>query len=269
MTPTSARFVAHTNGGSADVVLGVPCVGGDLDSAAQAVVAMARDGRGGYACFCNVHVLMLAQRDTTLREALHGARAVFPDGAPVAWLQRRRGNAGASRIAGPDVMPLVFDRGQALGLRHYLLGSTEQVLRGCSENLERAFPAAEIVGTSSPPFGDLHERDDAAVLAAIRKASPDVLWVGLGAPKQELWMSRHALSVAPALALGVGAAFDFVADAMARAPACVQRAGLEWLHRMVHEPRRLGGRYLRTNSAFVVHAGIELARRRPAQRDGS
>jgi N-acetylglucosaminyldiphosphoundecaprenol N-acetyl-beta-D-mannosaminyltransferase len=226
----------------------VPCVSGDLDSAAQAIVAMARDGRGGYACFCNVHVLMLAQRDPTLREALHGARAVFPDGAPVAWLQRRRGSGDASRVAGPDLMPLVFERGQALGLKHYLLGSTEQVLRGCREKLERAFPAA--------------------VLAAIRKASPDVLWVGLGAPKQELWMSRHAHSVAPALALGVGAAFDFVADATARAPACVQRAGLEWLHRMVHEPRRLGGRYLRTNSAFVVHAGIELARRRPAQRVG-
>jgi N-acetylglucosaminyldiphosphoundecaprenol N-acetyl-beta-D-mannosaminyltransferase len=260
--------MAHTNGGSADDILGVPCVSGDLDSAAQAIVAMARDGRGGYACFCNVHVLMLAQRDPTLRDALHGARAVFPDGAPVAWLQRRRGSGDASRIAGPDLMPLVFERGQALGLKHYLLGSTEQVLRSCREKLERAFPAAEIVGAKSPPFGDLHERDDAAVLAAIRKASPDVLWVGLGAPKQELWMSRHAHSVAPALALGVGAAFDFVADAKARAPACVQRAGLEWLHRMVHEPRRLGGRYLRTNSAFVVHAGIELARRRPAQRVG-
>jgi N-acetylglucosaminyldiphosphoundecaprenol N-acetyl-beta-D-mannosaminyltransferase len=223
---------------------------------------MSRDGRGGYACFCNVHVLMIAQSGPALREALRGARAVFPDGAPVAWFQRRRGSVGACRIAGPDVMPLVFDRGQALELRHYLLGSTEQVLRGCRDRLEAAFPAARIVGASSPPFAELDERDDTAVLAAIKDVSPDLLWVGLGAPKQELWMSRHARMLAPTFALGVGAAFDFVAGSTARAPLWMQHAGLEWLHRMVHQPRRLGGRYLRTNSAFVIHAGIELARAR-------
>jgi N-acetylglucosaminyldiphosphoundecaprenol N-acetyl-beta-D-mannosaminyltransferase len=269
MTLTSAGAPVSATGGSAGDVLGVPCVNGDIASAAHAVVAMARDRQGGYACFCNVHVLMLAQGDPELREALRAARAVFPDGAPVAWLQRCHGIAGASRIAGPDLMPLVFELSQELGLRHYLLGSTEHVLRRCEQMLLRAFPAAEIVGTNSPPFADLHRRENTAVLAAIRNASPDLLWVGLGAPKQELWMRSHAHSVAPALALGVGAAFDFVAGTMPRAPAWMQRGSLEWLHRMLREPRRLGGRYLRTNSAFVIRAGLELARERSAQRLGS
>jgi N-acetylglucosaminyldiphosphoundecaprenol N-acetyl-beta-D-mannosaminyltransferase len=266
MTLTSAPLAAPSLGRVGQHILGVPCVSGDLDSATQTVLALARDGRGGYACFSNVHVLMLAQSDPNLRDVLRGARAVFPDGAPVAWLQRRHGSVGASRIAGPDVMPLVFERGQALGLRHYLLGSTERVLRRCREQLETAFPAARIVGTSSPPFADLDHRDDTAVLAAVREASPDLLWVGLGAPKQELWMSRHARALAPILALGVGAAIDFIAGSATRAPLWMQHAGLEWLYRMVHEPRRLGGRYLRTNSAFVIHAGIELARARSTQR---
>jgi N-acetylglucosaminyldiphosphoundecaprenol N-acetyl-beta-D-mannosaminyltransferase len=264
MTPTNL----HASGRPTDHVLGVPCVTGDADSAARDVVAMARDGRGGYVCFCNVHVLMLAQRNPGLQDALRSARVVFPDGAPVAWLQRRHGSAQASRIAGPDVMPRVFESGQRVGLRHYLFGSTPDVLRGCSERLTRAFPAAAIVGTSSPPFAELDEWDDGAVLSEIDEASPDIVWIGLGAPKQELWMQRHAQSLAPALALGVGAAFDFIAGASARAPAWMQRAGLEWLHRVAHEPRRLGGRYLRTNSAFLVHAGVDLARARSPQRLG-
>ena len=269
MTLTSPRASVSAMGNSVGDILGVPCVSGDLDSAARAVVAMTLDRQGGYACFCNVHVLMVAQGDPDLQEALRAARAVFPDGAPVAWLQRRRGIASASRIAGPDLMPLVFELGQELGLRHYLLGSTEDVLRRCEQMLRRAFPAAEIVGASSPPFDDLHRRDNTAVLAAIRNASPDLLWVGLGAPKQELWMRRHADAVAPALALGVGAAFDFVAGATPRAPAWMQSRGLEWLYRMLREPRRLGGRYLRTNSAFVMRAGMELARDRSVKRFGS
>jgi N-acetylglucosaminyldiphosphoundecaprenol N-acetyl-beta-D-mannosaminyltransferase len=265
MTPTSVRL----NGATPDAAFGVPCAEGDVESAARALVEMARDRRGGYACFCNVHVLMLAQRDRQLLGALRGARAVFPDGAPVAWLQRRRGSAGASRIAGPDVMPRVFELGQQVGLRHYLLGSTERVLHCCVERLQLAYPDATIAGTTSPAFGDVDERDDTAVLAAIRRTLPDVLWVGLGAPKQEVWMARHARALAPVFALGVGAAFDFLAGARARAPVWMQRAGLEWLHRMAHEPRRLGGRYVRTNSAFVVHAGVELARTRSARGFGS
>jgi N-acetylglucosaminyldiphosphoundecaprenol N-acetyl-beta-D-mannosaminyltransferase len=261
MTLTSAPSTGH-----ADDILGVPCVSGGVDSAARAIVAMALDRRGGYACFCNVHLLMLSQRDAALREALRGAETVFPDGAPVAWLQRRHGAVGAARIAGPDVMPRVFELGRRVGLRHYLLGSTEDVLRRCREALERGVPDATIVGTSSPSFATLEERDDTTVLAAIRRASPDVVWVGLGAPKQELWMRRHARSLAPALAVGIGAAFDFIAGTSPRAPAWMQRAGLEWLHRMAHEPRRLGGRYLRTNSAFVVRAGIDLAHTRSPQR---
>jgi N-acetylglucosaminyldiphosphoundecaprenol N-acetyl-beta-D-mannosaminyltransferase len=241
-------------------VLGVSFVRGELAGAAEKVIARARGGRGGYACFCNVHVLVLAQHDAGLRSALDAAWAVFPDGAPVAWLQRRLGTAEARRIAGPDLMPRVVDRGRVHGLRHFLLGSTPAVLRRCEDVLRRAYPAARFVGAASPPFQSSPHADP-ALLEAIRSTTPDLVWVALGAPKQEFWMYEHAYALGPAVTLGVGAAFELIAGMRPRAPRWMQRTGLEWLHRLSVEPRRLTGRYVHTNGEFVLRAGLELARR--------
>jgi N-acetylglucosaminyldiphosphoundecaprenol N-acetyl-beta-D-mannosaminyltransferase len=238
--------------------MGVDLVAADPAAATEAIVARAAGGDGGYACFCNVHVIVTARAESSLRNALDGAWAVFADGAPVAWLQRRLGAGGARRVAGPDLMPAVIDRGCPRSIGHFLFGSTPEVLDALETNLAQRFPEARIVGSYAPPPGTELER---ASIARIRSTRPDVVWCGLGAPRQEIWMARFARELRPALLLGVGAAFDFQAGARSRAPAWMRDGGLEWAHRLVNEPRRLTGRYVTSNTRFLVLATAELVRR--------
>jgi N-acetylglucosaminyldiphosphoundecaprenol N-acetyl-beta-D-mannosaminyltransferase len=244
-------------------VFGTRIFVGDLASGASWVVDRALAGAGGYICLCNVHLFVVARRDDQAREALANATLAFPDGWPIAWLQRRLGHRSATRVAGPDLMARAIADGRSFGVRHFLLGSTEHVLHRLEENLARRFPGAEIVGRLSLPF---FERDELGgmepAIAAVRRASPHIVWLSLGCPKQELWMLRHAQELAPSLVAGVGAAFDFHAATKRRAPEWAQRAGLEWLHRFLSEPRRLASRYARTNSEFLLLVGKELLRRR-------
>jgi N-acetylglucosaminyldiphosphoundecaprenol N-acetyl-beta-D-mannosaminyltransferase len=237
-------------------VLGIDCFVGDLPAAAGLVVTRARSREGGYACLGNVHVLVTAQHDERLRLALEAAWAVFPDGAPVAWLQRRAGHA-ATRIGGPDLMPLAIESGLSPGIRHFLLGSRNSVLDTLCRVIERTYPGVRLAGSYSPSSDEV-DRDHRKLLDHIRAAKPDIVWCAFGAPRQELWMSRHAEAVAPAVLVGVGAAFDFIAGAKPRAPSWMQRSGFEWLHRLAHEPRRLGGRYLRTNTEFIIRGLAQL-----------
>jgi N-acetylglucosaminyldiphosphoundecaprenol N-acetyl-beta-D-mannosaminyltransferase len=239
--------------------LAASCETTDLEAAAAEVIERAASRAGGYVCLCNVHVVTSALHDRSLREALAGAWCRLPDGAPVAWLLRWVSGERAERIGGPDLMPLVFARGRDRGLRHFLLGSTPEVLARLSHRLSRDYPGSVIVGTDSPPFELGEVRAD---LDSIRAADPHVVWCALGAPKQELWMHRHAGELDGALVVGVGAAFDFLGGTKRRAPRWMRRLGLEWLHRLLTEPRRLLGRYARTNSEFVARGVIELVRRR-------
>lgn len=240
-------------------VLGVRCFSGTVDDAVARVIERSRSGLGGYAVLCNVHVLMTAHKRADLHRALDDAWAVLPDGAPVAWLQRRLGSPSAERAGGPDVMLGVLDRGRAVGLRHAYVGSTEATLQRLSERIERRFPGVDVVGTLSLPFGDPGEWSEAAI-ETVRSWRPDIVWLALGAPKQELWMQQYASALAPAVVLGVGAAFDFHAETKSRAPGWMQRAGLEWAHRLGAEPRRLLGRYLTTNTAFLMRVAPVLSR---------
>jgi N-acetylglucosaminyldiphosphoundecaprenol N-acetyl-beta-D-mannosaminyltransferase len=244
-------------------VLGTPIFVGEVASAANRLVDRALAAGGGYVCLCNVHLFVVARQDDEVGRALAGAALAFPDGWPIAWLQRRLGHASATRVAGPDLMARAIAEGRSRGVRHFLLGSTDDVLRRLEENLARRFPGAEIAGALSLPVfdGDDFSGTDAAI-ADVRRASPHVVWLSLGCPKQELWMLRYAHELEPSLVAGVGAAFDFHAGTKRRAPAWVQRAGLEWLHRLVSEPRRLASRYARTNSEFLLLAGRELLRQR-------
>jgi N-acetylglucosaminyldiphosphoundecaprenol N-acetyl-beta-D-mannosaminyltransferase len=230
-------------------VMGIETFAGLLARAVELVVERARCGLGGYVVQCNVHVLMTAQEDAEVMRALQGAWIVMPDGAPVAWLQRRLGCDDAERIGGPDLMPAVMERGLEWDLRHYFLGSTPEVLAALVGRLHARFPDAGIVGGHSPPFGT--HKDVGEVGTVVKAANPDIVWVALGAPKQELWMLEYAADLAPALVIGVGAAFEFTARLKRRAPRWARRSGLEWAHRMAVEPRRLGPRYLRTNASFV------------------
>ena len=260
--PRSARPEERRTSLDVAPALGVNCFTGDLDIAATAMIDRAMSGEGGYACLGNVHSLVSAVHDPGLRRALDDATVVFPDGAAVAWLQRRAGARHASRIAGADLMARVFDLGRGQGLRHYLYGATDPVLARLERALQDRFPGVNICGTCAPPFAAFDAPDFAGSVEAVKRAGPHVVWCGLGMPKQELWMHRHAPGLAPALTLGVGAAFDFVAGTKRRAPRAMQRLGLEWLHRLASEPRRLSGRYLRTNTEFLALLGWELWRQR-------
>lgn len=238
-------------------VLGINVFVGDLRGGAELVVSRAQARSGGYVCLCNVHVLMSSQRDEQLRIALDRADAVFADGAPIAWLQRRLGETSARRVGGPDLMPLVINQGQTVGLRHFFLGSSPAVVERLKRRIEARFPGALIVGSYAPPLGPVPE----AAVERIRETEPAIVWCSLGAPKQELWMRAHVDRLGPSLLIGVGAAFDFLSETKRRAPVWMQRTGFEWLHRFGTEPKRLARRYLATNTRFVFAATREVTRR--------
>jgi N-acetylglucosaminyldiphosphoundecaprenol N-acetyl-beta-D-mannosaminyltransferase len=245
-------------------VLGVEMFAGSLEAAALAVLEKAETGAGGYVCQCNVHVLTLSERVPQLRRVLDHAAAVFPDGAPLAWLQRQSGLREAERVGGPDLMAAVVAKGGQRGLRHYLLGSTPNVLAALERSLVASNPGVSIVGALAPPFGSWDSAQNDEIIGSIRSAGAHVVWCGLGAPRQELWMGEHAEQVAPALLIGVGAAFDFIAGKKRRAPNWMQKCGLEWIHRLANEPRRLWRRYLTQSFFFTLalirHYGAKRSR---------
>lgn len=242
-------------------VLGVNCLAADLNTAAERVVEMVQCGHGGYVSTCNVHVVVTANRNPEYRAALEGAAMRVPDGWPIAWMQRRLGVNSAQRIAGPDLMERLLNLGRRDNLSHFLFGSTPCVLQSLESQVLKRMPEAQVVGTYSPSFDELVDRPDADVVHLIRAKRPSIVWVGLGAPKQDFWMSMYSELLAPSVLIGVGAAFDFSARVRRRAPQWMRNSGLEWAHRLASEPRRLTGRYLRTNSEFVVRAGSQLLRR--------
>jgi N-acetylglucosaminyldiphosphoundecaprenol N-acetyl-beta-D-mannosaminyltransferase len=239
-------------------VLGVEYFVGDVAAAGSAVLRRVESGLGGYSCLCGVHGIVTAQHSESMMRALEGAWLNFPDGAPVAWLMRRHGARDARRVAGPDLMPHVIEAGQDAGIRHFLFGSSPGVLERLERRLLERFPRAIIAGSISPPFRELSDEENERFAAQIVASGAHIVWVGLGLPKQDEWLHRSAGLFAPAVGLGVGAAFDFLAGTKPRAPEWVQRAGLEWMHRLLKEPRRLAGRYATTNTEFMARAGLAI-----------
>lgn len=207
---------------------------------------------------CNVHSVMSARRDEDLARAIRSAGIATPDGVPLVWTLRRTGRPEQQRVYGPDLMrhALVDETGR--GWRHYLYGSTPETLDLLEKSIREFAPEAKIVGSHSPPFRPPSQADDSADAERIRSTGADIVWVGLGMPKQELWMHRMSDQF-PGMALaGVGAAFDFLAGSVAEAPEWMMRAGLEWLYRLGREPRRLWRRYLWNNPYFVVLAVSQI-----------
>jgi N-acetylglucosaminyldiphosphoundecaprenol N-acetyl-beta-D-mannosaminyltransferase len=171
---------------------------------------------------------------------------------PLVWLLRRAGYVLADRICGPDLMPALFDRSQRTGYRHFLYGSTESTLALLQRNLTRNYPGAKVVGVCSPPFRELLPGEQHAIVESINAATPDIVWVGLGAPKQDRWMGTYRSRLNAPVLIGVGAAFDMMAGTIRRAPPIIRRSGCEWLFRVFQEPRRLWKRYLDSNSRFAL-----------------
>lgn len=220
--------------------------------------AAARESR--YVCACNVHAVVTAQRDERLAAAVRGADLVVPDGAPVAWLMRKSGFTAQQRVSGPDLMWRYFAAAAVYRESIFLLGGSLDTLVRLKARIESAFPGLRVVGTHSPPFRALTDQEDDAVVCMLNDSGATTVWVALGCPKQEVWMAEHRDRVRSVL-IGVGAAFAFHAGTTPRAPRWMQRLSLEWLHRLLSEPRRLWRRYLTTNTVFVVAAMRQLMRR--------
>jgi N-acetylglucosaminyldiphosphoundecaprenol N-acetyl-beta-D-mannosaminyltransferase len=201
---------------------------------------------------CNVHSIMSARRDAELAEALAAGEVNTPDGVPVVWFMRSRGRKDQVRMYGPDLAMHAFAYGIERGWRHYFYGATPQTLERLRDSLARLFPGIQIVGCHAPPFRELTESEREQVLANIQSAKPDIVWVGLGMPKQEKWIYDVRGALPGMVLVGIGAAFDFLAGTKAQAPKWMQRSGLEWVFRLGTEPRRLWRRYIWNNPAFLA-----------------
>lgn len=231
-------------------VLGVNYTVTTLSEAVDTVIRSAKDLGGKYICFSNVHTTIMAHDDKQYREILNQAAFVFPDGRPVAKQIASAGYREVERVAGPDFMERMFFATANTDITHYFYGSTEETIQKLRIQLEQNYPGIKIAGMVSPPFRKLTPEEDEAAVRAINDSGASLIWIGLGAPKQEKWMAEHQDKVNGVM-LGVGAGFDFHAGTIKRAPVLIQKLGLEWLYRLIQNPGRLFKRYFVTNSKFL------------------
>lgn len=235
------------------------------DDALARVSGWAARHESRYVCICNAHSVVTAGMDPAFNRVVREADMATPDGAPVAWMIRKLGYPGQERINGPDLMWRYCElAARRSGESVYLYGGTSETLEILQRTLARSFPSLRIAGAESPPFRKPTEEEDAATVERINASGAGTVWVSLGCPKQETWMAAHRGRI-NAVMIGVGAAFDYHAGTIQRAPKWMQNAGMEWLHRLCSEPRRLWRRYLVTNTLFVLGAGGQLFRSRTSK----
>jgi N-acetylglucosaminyldiphosphoundecaprenol N-acetyl-beta-D-mannosaminyltransferase len=213
-----------------------------------------------YICVADVHGIMESQRDPRIRDAHNRSGLTTPDGMPLVWAGRAAGARHVSRVYGPDLMLAACGLARARGYSSFFYGGRPGVADRLARRLRELYPGLKIAGTYTPPFRELSADEDEDVVRLISAARPDLVWVGLGAPKQELWMAAHAHRLDASVLIGVGAAFNIHAGLIRQAPRWIQRSGLEWAFRLAQEPRRLWRRYLYSNPRFL--AGI--AKRPPS-----
>lgn len=230
-------------------ILGIQISAASFAETLDRILAAPEAGERLSVHFATVHSLVEAEDNSAVAEAL-AAGLVEPDGMPLVWLGRRQG-LDVERVCGPDFMPALMDVGRPLRRRHYLYGGTPGVLEALRRGLLQRFPGLVIVGTHSPPFRALTSDEAWADVERINSARPDYVWVGLGAPKQDLWTAAHRPLLEASAVLAVGAAFDFHGGRRRRAPRWMQRVGTEWLHRLASDPRRLAARYTVVNARFA------------------
>lgn len=240
-------------------ILGVGISALTMDLALRVIDGWIARRERRYVCVATVHSVMEAQRDPTLRAILNRSGLTTPDGMPLVWLSRRLGFPHVERVYGPDLLLALAEHGVERGYRHFFYGGGPGVADRLAARLAERFPGICIAGTYTPPFRPLPPEADAAVVELINGLEPDIVWVGLGCPKQEHWMAEHRERLDAPVLIGVGAAFDFLSGAKRQAPRWMQRSGLEWLFRLAQEPRRLGKRYLVYNPWFVLLVTLQLA----------
>ena len=241
-------------------VLGVNISAVNLDLAAQRIESwIRRHDEKHYVCITGVHGVMESQDNPELKRIHNAAGMVTPDGMPMVWANKLRGNGHVSRVYGPDLMLRVCAEGVAKGYRHFFMGGAEGVADLLAKKLSEKFPGMQVVGTFCPPFRKMTDEEDRALVEQINASRADIVWVGLSTPKQEFWMDSHVGKLDAPVLVGVGAAFDFHAGLKKQAPRWMQKSGLEWFFRLCTEPRRLWKRYLKNNPRFVWHFALQSA----------
>jgi N-acetylglucosaminyldiphosphoundecaprenol N-acetyl-beta-D-mannosaminyltransferase len=248
---------------AAVTVLGVPLALTDYGRTMDWIDGAIAHGERGYICVAATHTVMVCDEDPELREAVLNSSLTVPDGQPLVWAMNALGGDLSQRVYGPELMARYCERAAATNVKMYLYGGRNQgALVQLALNLRQRYPGVKIVGGYSPPFRDMTEEEEAAIVKEINRSRADVIWVGVGAPKQEKWMATMRDRLDAPVMIGVGAAFDFHAGLVPQAPNWMQSAGLEWLFRLAHEPRRLWKRYARYNPRFVTGFARQYLRHR-------
>ena len=221
-----------------------------------------RDRKKTYVCVAPVSTIVDCQSDDEYKRIVNKADMVTPDGMPVVWVGRLKGSTTIDRTYGPDLMHAFCDYSQAKGYKHYFYGGSESTCSLLKSVLNNKFHNLNIIGSFAPPLRPVHAKESSEIIDKINSSNPDIIWVGLGSPKQDYWMYEHRdLFKAPIL-VGVGAAFDFIAGTKKQAPKWMQRSGLEWLYRLCCEPKRLWRRYLIGNTKFLYYLMTDLFRKK-------
>lgn len=251
------RFEHRVDKGKIPVcpILGVELAAIDMPWLLRFTEEHLKELSGDYVCVSNVHTTVTAYKDPQYLAVQNGGILAIPDGGPLSSTGRKRGYSQMRRVTGPDYMRACLEAGREKGWRHYFYGGTQKTLDILKEVLPERYPGIQIAGMYSPPFRPMTEEEDAATVRAICDAHPDFVWVGLGAPKQEKWMQAHQGKVC-GLMVGVGAAFDYEAGNIDRAPKWMQDHNLEWFYRLLQDPKRLLGRYLSTNTVYLWEAEL-------------
>lgn len=238
-------------------ILGVPVSTVTIERAISTVGDWIGEGESRYISTCDVHCIMRARSEPNLLAAFNAADMVVPDGKPVEWTARARTDQPMTRVCGPDLMLELSKRSAETGWRHYYYGGAPGVAEDLAERMSKRYSGLQVAGTWCPPFRPMSEAEQDEEVARIIDSGAQIVWVGLGCPKQDLWMHTHAHKIPGAVSIGVGAAFDFHTGRIARAPVWMQKNGLEWAHRLSSEPSRLWRRYLVMAPQFLVLSGLE------------
>jgi N-acetylglucosaminyldiphosphoundecaprenol N-acetyl-beta-D-mannosaminyltransferase len=241
-------------------VLGVGIHSVNLDSAVAVIESAIMSRRRGYICVTNVHAVMEAQVSDYYKHVLNHSLLTVPDGRPSVWIGRFQGHSQMDQVGGPDLILRVCEMSSRKGFTQFFYGGKPGIAEELRDEMCRRYPALKVVGTYTPPFRPLTSQEEEELYARFALLKPDVTWVGLGAPKQELFMARYLNRLDTTIMVGVGGAFDMHTGRTKDAPQWVKRAGFAWLHRLVQEPRRLWKRYLTTNSRFILAITLQLLR---------
>lgn len=239
-------------------VLGVGISAVGMECAVQHTDSLLQAGGRGYICLTGVHGVMEAQSDAGFRAVLNRSSLTAPDGMPLVWMGRLQGFTRMRRVFGPDYMMEICRLSLKRGYRHFLYGGQEGVAELLADELIRKVPGLQIAGIYTPPFRPLLPYEEAELIAMVAEAKPDIFWVGLGTPKQERFMAEYMDKLDVRIMIGIGAAFDLHTGRLKDAPSWMKSAGLQWLHRLIQEPRRLWRRYLINNPLFLWSAGLQL-----------